>query len=220
MKVTYVIIKTFLVVCSLFLQVWGTAYAGSDDSKEPVKLPSGFIVDTDWLQKHYKHHSVVVVDVRDTNSYKEGHISGAVNIPVQDTFSSKSSIELVAPIGHMQKLLSEAGIDNETNIILYDDGEFVNAARVFWVLEVYGHKKVGILDGGLPLWTIKALPISNTDIKRKPKNYIPTIVPEILATKFSTRLAMDARGAGVAAPGKNTVALSPPPVDMATFLTR
>lgn len=191
MKATYVLIKTFSVVCILFLQAWGITFAVAEDSRETVNLPVGFVVDTDWLQNYYKHHSVVVVDVRDISNYKEGHIPGAVNIPVQETFRTNSNIELVAPIGHIQELLSEAGIDNDTNIILYDDGEFVNAARVFWVLEVYGHKNLGILDGGLPLWTMKALPVSNTETVREPENYIPTIVPEILATKLSTRLAMD-----------------------------
>ena len=165
--------------------------ADSIASNHPLQLPPGFVVDVTWLLQNYKNDSLVVVDVRKPTTYTNGHISGAVNIPVQSTFSSKSDNEIVAPISHIQDLLSNSGIDNETNIVLYDDGEYVNAARVFWVLEVYGHKKVGILDGGFPVWELKSLPISNTHTKRQPKTYVPTIVPEILSTKFSTRLAIN-----------------------------
>lgn len=174
------------------MSIPGWVYAAnSSETVHPLQLPSGFIVDVTWLNQNYKNGSIVVVDVRDPAIYSNGHINGAVNIPVQNTFSSKSDNEIVAPISHIQQLLSESGIDNDTNIILYDDGEYVNAARVFWVLEVYGHKKVSILDGGFPIWQQKSLPVSNINTKRQLKTYVPTIVPEILSTKFSTRLAIN-----------------------------
>jgi len=182
--------------CLLFgviynLSNFGWVYAvDSSETIHSPQLPPGFIVDVTWLNQNYKNGSVVVVDVREPTIYSNGHISGAVSIPVQSTFSSKSDNEIIAPISHIQQLLSESGIDNETNIVLYDDGEYVNAARVFWVLEVYGHKKVSILDGGFPLWQLKSLPTSDTNVKRQPSIYVPTIVPEILSTKFSTRLAI------------------------------
>ena len=53
----------------------------------------------------------------------------------------------------MEKLLSHFGAQSDTDIILYDDYQSADAARLWWLLKFYGHDKVSILDGGLKKWS-------------------------------------------------------------------
>lgn len=161
-----------------------TKYALNGETQSLLIKPS-------WLKSHLHDNGLVVVDTRTASKYRAGHIDNAINLPVASTFGGKPRDDLVAPISHIQAIFSNAGIGNETHVIVYDAGNFIDAARVFWVLEVYGHQHVALLDGGYSLWYKRKLPTSNAIVKHAPAQFIPTIAPEHLSTKFSTRLAID-----------------------------
>lgn len=148
------------------------------------------LVSVNWLYEQLQQQNVVVVDTRDPVSYQSLHIEGAVNIPVENTFSPPPREDLVAPLSIIQALLSHAGIGNDTQVVLYDEKETVNAARVFWVMEVYGQHHVSILNGGFSKWLDSMYPVTSQMPSIKRKRFVPEIVPDRLSTKFSTRLAI------------------------------
>lgn len=53
----------------------------------------------------------------------------------------------------MESLLRRLGIDESSHIVIYDDLDCRLAARMYWTLRLYGHRKVQLLDGGLSAWT-------------------------------------------------------------------
>jgi len=167
------------------------AIASSSVSGFTSILPPDFIVEVDWLRANQNHSRLLIVDVRDKKAYSAGHIPGAVNVPVDSTFSSDKTHSMVAPISAIQEIFSQAGISSDADLVLYDAGQYANAAREFWVLQVYGHQHVSILNGGFKLWQKQQLEISTAVPKLSRGQFIPTIVPEILSTKFTTRLAIN-----------------------------
>ena len=53
------------------------------------------------------------------------------------------------------------GIDNDSDVVLYDDGPGAYAARAWWLLAWLGKRDgVSILDGGLKAWHAAGLPLS------------------------------------------------------------
>jgi len=134
---------------------------------------------------------VVVIDVRSPEKYQQGHIRSAVNIPTQHTFRQESLTDRMGSMQTIQNLFENKGIDGETNVVLYDDGAFVDAGRVFWILEVYGHRRVAILDGGYPAWMKNGFEISQQVIPRMPKQFIAAIQPDKLATRLHAHLAIN-----------------------------
>jgi thiosulfate/3-mercaptopyruvate sulfurtransferase len=74
-------------------------------------------------------------------------------------------------------------------VIIYDEGGIVDAARVFWTLEVYGLTQVQILDRGYKYWRSKNFLTSQETPRIKPSQYIATINHKRLASKFATQLA-------------------------------
>lgn len=149
------------------------------------------VVERDWLAARMGQADVVLVDVRPAEAYRAGHIAGAVSLPVERTFASGARDDLLAPISVVGRLLSGLGIANDDHLVLYDDGSFLDAARVFWALEVFGHRRVSLLNSGFRGWHGAGLPTSTLPTQRPPTEYVPRVQPRRLATEFSTRLAID-----------------------------
>lgn len=148
------------------------------------------LVDIPWLVQHEHEKGYVVVDVRSTDEYGNGHIPGAVNIPVSVTFNPKRNTDRVASTSHVKTVFSEVGITNDDIVVIYDDGRYIDAGRVFWVFEVFGHKQVKLLNGGYSAWKNKKQPVSKTEPTIKKSNYIPNLEPNRLTTKFSMQMAI------------------------------
>jgi len=130
-----------------------------------------------------------IIDVRDHDLFSQGHIKGAINFPINLTYEHKSINGKITEPSKMQKLLRDRGLDINDNIIIYDDGTFFDASRLFWALEVYDFKHIKLLNGGYKQWHTLLLPVSNKELKQKQSNYIASINNKRLATKFTTQIA-------------------------------
>ena len=68
-------------------------------------------------------------------------------------------------------MLSQAGIANNDTIVLY--GGFANlAAMAFWVLKIYGHPDVRLLNGGRQKWLAENRPLSTEIPSPEPTHYV------------------------------------------------
>ncbi len=147
------------------------------------------IVSADWLMTQQKSSNphLKVIDVRTEREFLKGHIVNAINIPAEKSFEGSRIISF----NNMRELLSASGLRNEDTIVIYDDGYIKNAAHVFWALETYGHKNVRILDGGIAYWEKNGGELTDKVTKFPVSKYTPSISAHHLATKLSTRIAID-----------------------------
>ena len=125
-----------------------------------MAAPSNFLVSTDWLEKNLNNPKLKIIEVSvDTGVYERGHIQGAVNFkwhtdlvdPVKRDIASKENFE---------KLLRQAGINNDSTIIIYGDSNNWFAAWGAWVFDIYGVKNVKLLDGGRKKWEAEKRPLT------------------------------------------------------------
>lgn len=49
-------------------------------------------------------------------------------------------------------VMEQLGVSDDTTVVAYDDEGGPNAARLWWVLNLYGHNAVKVLDGGWQRW--------------------------------------------------------------------
>lgn len=183
-----IVVARTLVRCSLFnflLCVLFTELAYSAPTVFPSRL-----ISTEWLNRNLNTQNLYIVDARPAQMYQQGHIQNAISLPADSTFSTSHRTDLIASVTHLKRLFSEAGISNTADILAYDDGEFINAARLIWVLESMGHKRVALLDGGLPAWKKSGGSISNDPVIPTRARFIPRPDPTTLSTQFDTRLAL------------------------------
>ncbi len=91
----------------------------------------------------------VLIDARDTDDFMHGHIPGAVPFSTYDVLVRDSSIDAMkAFAGAMGLLFSTAGVNNEREVVVYDDDTGKFAARELWILEYLGHRRARMLHGG------------------------------------------------------------------------
>jgi len=56
-----------------------------------------------------------------------------------------------------------AGVDQDADVVLYDDWNGWGPARAWWLLRWAGHRRVRVLDGGLAAWKAAGLPLSTEE---------------------------------------------------------
>jgi thiosulfate/3-mercaptopyruvate sulfurtransferase len=121
---------------------------------------TGALVDAVWAQEHLTDPSVRFVDVDvDTTAYDQSHIPGAVAWDWTSQLSDGVRRD-IASREDFSQLLQRSGIGPDTTIVLYGDNNNWFAAWAYWQLQLYGHTKVRILDGGRKFWLDQGLSLS------------------------------------------------------------
>ena len=144
-------------------------------------------IEAEDLAKNISEYKIL--DARSKLTYQEGHIKGALNFPIELTYEHiKNNGKLTNPI-KMQEILRKLGLTTTSKVIVYDNGDFFDASRLFWALEVYGFKNVKLLNTGFDNWDLSSYPISKKTPIVKESNYIARINNTKLATKFTTQIA-------------------------------
>lgn len=129
------------------------------------------LVSCAWLAEHVHHPQVKVIDAswhmpaegRDARAeYQRQHIVGAVYMDIDAVSDAHSPYPhmLPTPQGFTQAMRA-VGINAEDHVIVYDSKGLFSAARLWWMLRVFGHERVSVLDGGLPAWTANGHPLTN-----------------------------------------------------------
>lgn len=130
-----------------------------------------------------------ILDTRNHDLYKKGHIKGALNFPIDLTYDNKQKDgKLTNPI-KMQEIIRKLGLEANSKIVIYDDGTFFDATRLFWALEVYGFSDVKLLNTGYNNWNLLNYETTTENKTVTPSNYIAQINSKRLATKFTTQIA-------------------------------
>jgi thiosulfate/3-mercaptopyruvate sulfurtransferase len=118
------------------------------------------LVTTDWVAQHGNDPGIKLVEVDvDTNAYDEGHIAGAVGFNWTSQLQDQVRRDVISR-DDLEALLGGAGIGNDDTIILYGDNNNWFAAYAFWVLEMYGHQKLKLMDGGRKKWLDEGKPVT------------------------------------------------------------
>src|SRR5699024_7434027 len=88
--------------------------------------------------------------------YLESHIPGAVYFDLNKDLSGRvekhGGSHPLPDFKTFIKKLGNIGVDEETTVVIYDEGNDMFAARLWWLLEAIGHTKVYILEGGFSGW--------------------------------------------------------------------
>jgi thiosulfate/3-mercaptopyruvate sulfurtransferase len=120
------------------------------------------LVSTEWLAGHLEAPDVRVVDGSFTlpgikpdahELYHRRHIPGAVFFDIDDVADEKSTLPHMLPSAEkFAQRMRKLGLGDGHKIVIYDSAGLSSAARPWWMLRVFGHNDVAILDGGLPKW--------------------------------------------------------------------
>lgn len=119
------------------------------------------LVDAAWLHARLGSRDLRIVDmVTEPTAYRRGHIPGAVYLHFNDTRIALPDGGYRAPTTEEAgRLFGALGIGPETAVVAYDDAGGLHAARLFFTLDLFGHARVSILDGGIQAWRRAGFPV-------------------------------------------------------------
>ncbi|MFW6001672.1 MAG: sulfurtransferase [Halanaerobium sp.] len=111
------------------------------------------LISAEELTEIMDRDDVKIVDFRNMAMYMTGHIPGATNFWRSDQENPDAEFAgMRATPEQMAAMLSEKGIAEDDLIVIYDANGDYDASRMWWILKMYGHEKVRLLDGGLERW--------------------------------------------------------------------
>jgi thiosulfate/3-mercaptopyruvate sulfurtransferase len=160
------------------------------------------LVDTAWLAAHVNDAGIRVVDMRPTG-YASGHVPGAVHLANSAIRDAKNPPGFVPSPAAFESLMGRLGITNTMRVIAYDERGGLYAARLWWLLQYYGHANVALLDGGWTKWAGEGRPtsaevpsVSATFTARPDPKWLATADDVLAAIKGGGTKIIDARTAG------------------------
>jgi thiosulfate/3-mercaptopyruvate sulfurtransferase len=103
------------------------------------------LVEPDALKADTK--GLVILDARNEAAYKEGHVPGAVHLPVAGW--SKAVPDRPEA---WAKRLADLGVRSDSSVVVYGGADVREAARAWWLLRYAGAENVRLLNGGYPAW--------------------------------------------------------------------
>ena len=88
--------------------------------------------------------------------HMEKRIPGSRFFCIDECSDKQSSLPHMLPsTNNFQQYMTLLGVSNHHHVIIYDNSPkfgLFSAPRVWWMLRVFGHEIVSVLDGGLPKW--------------------------------------------------------------------
>ena len=140
------------------------------------------LVTTQWVADNGQNTRLVEVDV-DTTQYESGHIPGAVAFNWQSQLQDQVQRDIISK-EDFAALLGQAGVSNDTHVVLYGDNNNWFAAYAFWLFKYYGHDNVSLMDGGRKKWVDEGRAVNTEDPKYAPVSYsIQGINPDLRADR-------------------------------------
>ncbi|KUG54428.1 thiosulfate sulfurtransferase [Serinicoccus chungangensis] len=110
------------------------------------------LVTTAWLAEHLDDEGVVVLESdEDVLLYDTGHVPGARKLDWHTDLNDPLTRDYVDGERFAQ-VMSERGIARDTTVVIYGDKSNWWAAYALWVLTLFGHEDVRLLDGGRAKW--------------------------------------------------------------------
>jgi thiosulfate/3-mercaptopyruvate sulfurtransferase len=151
------------------------------------------LVDTTWVAAHANDRDVRIIDMR-TRGFAESHIPGAVLLSNDAIRIPNRPPTFLPDVEEFERLMADHGISNTTRVVVYDDRGGIYAARLWYVLNVFGHTNVALIDGGWTKWTSEARPTVGgaTDIKRG--SFKARLNAPMVATAADVVAAIDKKG--------------------------
>jgi thiosulfate/3-mercaptopyruvate sulfurtransferase len=173
------------------------------------------LVSTAWLAERLATPGLVVFDAtkylpnepRDAVAeFRAARIPGARFFDVDAIADRDTDLPHMVPTpGQFARMIGALGVSNDSFVVFYDQKGLASSARGWWMMRLYGHDGVAVLDGGLPKWVAEQRPVEGGEPAAvAPATFRPDFravalrgIGDVLANLENGReLVLDARAAG------------------------
>lgn len=167
------------------LALFSFAIAAAAAPLQPAQPParSEMLVSAQWLSEHLNDPGIVILHVaKDKADYEKGHIPGAHFLPVSRFIDEHvGAMGELPSVEQLKDAFAEAGVSDNSRVILYTTAWFPLAARAFYTLDFLGHDNTALLDGSYDQWTLEKRLVSTETPAFSRGNFTPHLRPAVRA---------------------------------------
>lgn len=157
----------------------------------PEQVPA--LVSTEWLAARLGAPGIVVADAtyhlpntgREAGpEYQAVHLPGAVFFDIDGIKDHGSPLpHMVPPAEEFAEAMESLGISNGDHVVFYDAHGLMSAGRGWWMMRLFGHDRVSVLDGGLLKWMAENRPVARGSVRRPKGNFVARLRPNLIRDK-------------------------------------
>ena len=135
------------------------------------------IVSTKWLKSTLTDANLVILDASPkssvtgkTSSFSDLCIPHARVFDVRNKFTNKESNfpNTFPSAAQFERECQALGINNNSEIVVYDNLGIYTSTRVWWLFKTMGHDTIKVLNGGLPDWISQVFEtVNKTDLSQE-----------------------------------------------------
>ncbi len=172
-------------------------------------MAMNLIIDKEWLLKNLNEQNVRIVDCtfsladpkKGRQEYVQNHIPGAcyfdLGVDLSGEVAEHGGRHPLPNIEEFIHKLERAGIDENTTVISYDQGEGAFAARFWLLLQYLGHEKVYVLDGGFKGWREGNYPVTSDVSTFNKTTFKSDINHDLLASMEEVKAVVDEQNSNI-----------------------
>lgn len=138
-----------------------------------------------------------VLDARSKADYDKGHIPGAVWVDAKAVEAMAAKPGALNDRALWERWIAGLGVSPESEVLVYDANRQLNAARLWWLLSYLGVERVGLVDGGFPLWAAENRPVSTDRPTIEPRPFKVALRSDLHATRDEVLAAIAAKSATI-----------------------
>lgn len=145
-----------------------------------------YLVSTDWLAAHLDDPGVRVLDatthlpprpdfslydvVPGAADFEKAHIPGAAYVDIEHEISEPHPrLHFMLPESQrFAEVMARLGVSDDALVVCYATAFHWWATRLWWMLRVFGHDRVAVLDGGFQKWQAEGRPVETGPAVARP----------------------------------------------------
>jgi thiosulfate/3-mercaptopyruvate sulfurtransferase len=123
-----------------------------------------------------------------------GHVPNAVHLANEEIRNAGAPPTFLPTQAEFETLMGRLGVSNTTRVIAYDERGGLYAARLWWILNHFGHANVALLDGGWLKWKAEQRAATTEVSKHAAVAFRAKPNPRWVATADDVKAAIGKRG--------------------------
>jgi thiosulfate/3-mercaptopyruvate sulfurtransferase len=160
------------------------------------------LVSTEWLERELGAPDLTIIDAttflpgtdRDARAeFEAEHIPGAVFLHIEEVSDRDSPYPHMLPPAHkFASRMQSLGARDGNRFVVYDNSPLHSAARIWWMLRIFGAHYVALLDGGFQKWKAEGRPVEQGRLAHRHGHFTPLLDREAVADKAFVRALVGA----------------------------
>jgi thiosulfate/3-mercaptopyruvate sulfurtransferase len=156
----------------LILTVLFSACSSANEQTETLtQYPNAeLLVDATELHSLLEDENIFLIDAREETG--DSLIPGAIHFSAVKKLTDPDhpvQSYLIGP-DTFERMMQEIGLNNDDRVVIYDQGNSLASARLFYALDYYGFSNASLLNGGIQGWNA-AYPVDERPAQRAPGNF-------------------------------------------------